>query len=204
VSTSPPSTCPDSCALKGNGCYAETGRVRWQWRAAERNGVAWLSFLAQVRYLPGGQLWRHNVAGDLPGEGNLINPLELGQLVRANKGKCGFTYTHYPMTPHNRAQVEAAVAQGFTINVSTDRASDAVALRQRGLKAPLVTILPIDAPNDQWLQGVRIVACPAEKTDKVQCSNCGLCQQPDRGYVIGFRAHGSSKRTVDVIARSSD
>ena len=32
VTTSSKNTCPDSCQLKGNGCYAEVGRVNIHWQ----------------------------------------------------------------------------------------------------------------------------------------------------------------------------
>ena len=47
-----------------------------------------------VRSLPERQLWRHNQAGDLPHTSGMINSL-LGQLVKANSGRRGFTYTHH-------------------------------------------------------------------------------------------------------------
>jgi hypothetical protein len=38
---------------------------------------------------------------------------------------------------------------------------------------------------------------PQEYLDRVNCGNCGgsvpLCARPDRGFIIGFTAHGSAK-----------
>ena len=65
---------------------------------------------------------------------------------------------------------------------------------------PTVVVLETTAPNVQELNNVKIVACPAEKSDKVTCESCALCYNSKRNYIIGFRAHGSSKRKVELIA----
>ena len=64
-------TCPDSCALKGAGCYAETGPIHWHWRKLNNTGAGYSldQLCGLIRSLPGAQLWRHNAAGDLPGNG---------------------------------------------------------------------------------------------------------------------------------------
>jgi hypothetical protein len=53
----------------------------------------------------------------------------------------------------------------------------------------------------QTIDGVKIVACPAEKTERINCSKCMLCAK-DRDYVIGFRAHGKRKKKVQKIIES--
>jgi hypothetical protein len=95
VSTSGAATCPLSCPLRGNGCYAELGKIAIHWRkiSAGARGYSWDAFLDKVRALPRGQLWRHNQAGDLPGTGDTLDVPALLELVAANKGRRGFTYT---------------------------------------------------------------------------------------------------------------
>ena len=66
---------------------------------------------------------------------------------------------------------------------------------------PIVTLLPLDAPNVQYTSGVKVVACPADKSDKISCANCGLCALSDRDYVIGFRVHGAQKKKAGIIAK---
>jgi len=96
VSTSPNSTCPQSCPLRGNGCYAEAGPLSWHFRKVSEGGrgVPWADFLNLLSSIARGSLWRHNQAGDLPGEGDDIDSKMLSQLVKANSGKRGWTYTH--------------------------------------------------------------------------------------------------------------
>lgn len=198
---SPRTTCPDSCGLKGNGCYAENAPLVWAWDKDETRGISWDELLLKIRKIPAGSLWRHNEAGDLPTGGfNLIDWEKLEQLVRANKSKRGFTYTHYPVEAggHNHSLIVHAIAGGFTINVSADNVLIADRYVAAGL--PTVVVLPMNAENVSYTPaGNKIVACPAEKSDKVTCATCGLCQIADRPYIIGFRAHGTRKKTAERV-----
>lgn len=204
VTRSPGTTCPDNCVLKSNGCYAENAPLAWHWAADTTKGITWEELIYKIKHLPRGQLWRHNEAGDLPaGFKDNIDWEKLQDLIRANKGKKGFTYTHYPIKPGltNHILIVGAISQGFTINASADNMAMADVYRNLGL--PTVVILPIDAANVSYTPaGNKVVACPAEKSDKVTCASCALCQEPYRNYIIGFRAHGSHRKTVEkIIAR---
>ncbi|HEY2474799.1 MAG TPA: hypothetical protein VGI19_08340 [Candidatus Cybelea sp.] len=126
VSTTAKASCGD-CPLKGNGCYADKGPLALFWSKVSdgKAGGDFAAFLEQIAALPAGQLWRHNQAGDLPGEGNAIDGAALAELVTANSGKAGFTYTHKPMTTENAAAVAAANRDGFTINLSGNNVAHA-------------------------------------------------------------------------------
>jgi hypothetical protein len=197
VSTHGAQTCPDACALKGNGCYAEHSfnlRNRWKAITSGKAGGNWASFIAEVKLLAKGQLWRYAQAGDLPGLGNEIDAAALRQLIKANKGKRGFTYTHKPLNAENLALIKEANANGFIVNLSADNVHHGVKLaRETGL--PVAALMPTNAPNVQVVDGARVVACPAEKSKKVTCATCALCAQP-RDYVIGFRAHGNGRKKL--------
>ncbi|ALF51476.1 hypothetical protein K5_154 [Pseudomonas phage K5] len=204
VSTSHNGTCPDACPLKAKGCYAAYGptAIHWKKLSNGERGVEWKEFLQQVQSISRGDLWRHNQAGDLVGQDDIIDGITLMELVKANKGRRGFTYTHYPMNNFmNRQHVLSANRSGFTINLSGNNVAHADELADLNI-APVVTILPMDAENVSFTpKGRKVVACPAEKSDKVNCKSCGLCQVADREYIIGFRAHGTAKKTVDLIAK---
>lgn len=198
VTRSPQVNCPDSCSFKGNGCYAENAPLVWAW---EKDAMSWEKMLWNVKRLGVGQLWRHNEAGDLPGVApEYLDPDKMDQLVFANKGKRGFTYTHYdPARGHNRELIRTANQSGFTINVSADNLTQADVYRH--LDLPTVVVLPRNAPNVSYTPaGNKVVACPAEKSERVTCARCALCQKADRNYIIGFRAHGPRKKTVERIA----
>lgn len=190
---SPASTCPDSCALKGNGCYAENAPLVWAWTDDADKGCDFDALLMKIRRIPVGNLWRHNEAGDLDFE-------TLERLVAANSGRRGFTYTHHVPTqnPRRLADLRAANAGGFTINVSADNVL--IADRYVALGLPTVVVLSQKAPNVSYTPaGNKIVACPAEKSEKVTCATCGLCYLSKRDYVIGFRAHGTRKKTAERV-----
>lgn len=201
VSTTSRDSCPSTCRLLGAGCYAENFPLVSHWNKVDQRGMDAAIFLKEIKRLPKGQLWRHNQAGDMPSEDGIMDSTFLYSLISANKRKKGFTYTHHLLNPTNVNLIHYSNKNGFTINASTDNVTDGIAAYRMGL--PTVTILPLDAPNEQIVDGVKIVACPAEKSKRVQCSNCALCQIPDREYIIGFRAHGTRARTVDLIARDN-
>lgn len=204
VSTSSRETCPDACPLKGNGCYAESGPMMIHWHQVNlgTRGLGWQEFLEEVRKFPPGELWRHNQAGDLPGIGNDIDVTALGQLVHANQGRAGWTYSHKPMTSaKNRRAINEANENGFTINLSADTLKEADELAELKI-APVVVVLPIDSPRSLRTPAGRIVmVCPAEESEHVTCARCKICQKRDRGFIVGFRAHGTGKAKVEAIAK---
>ena len=199
VSTSGNATCPDACPFKKNGCYADSGPLSMHWAqvSAGARGTNWNSFCESIGNLPGGQLWRHNQAGDLPGTGNTIDANMLAALVIANHGKRGYAYTHKPLTRANQKAIRDANQQGFTINLSANNLDDADTLASLEI-APVVVILAHDG-NTRTPQGRTVVQCPAQTRD-THCSKCGLCQKQNRP-IVGFTAHGSGKSKVEAIAR---
>lgn len=199
VSTTSSDSCPQACSFRGNGCYAESGPLAIHWRRVGRAGMDLDAFCASIRALPDGQLWRHNQAGDLPGNGNRIDSRALAKLVKANRGRRGFTYTHKPVTDsRNHSAVSKANQQGFTVNLSADNLQAADRLKSLGI-GPVVTVLPsTQTTNTRTPAGNLVVVCPAVTHD-VPCSECGLCAWADREVIIGFPAHGSSKKRVDAL-----
>ena len=203
VSSSPKSTCPDNCPLKDkNGCYGDNFPMALHWNkvSTDQRGGSFTDLCDTVKTIPDNTLWRHNQVGDLPGSNNRINVRQLAQLVAANAGKKGYTYTHKPMTPHNLKAVQLANDKGFTINLSANNIKHADELMELGL--PVATMLPIDSPKKQLSpNGHRLVTCPATYQDKTKCTDCGLCQVADRDFIIGFPVHGASKAKANLIAK---
>ena len=194
VSVSNRGTCPPSCPLLKNGCYAEGYYTQLHWDKVTngKRGTNWNEFINSIKALPKRILWRHNVSGDLVGSNDVIDAPALAQLVQANKNKNGFTYTHYPMSNDNNIQaVKMANNGGFTVNLSADNLKQADDYKALHI-GPVVVVVGEDCkkitftPNNH-----KIVVCPAQTSDKVNCSSCGLCQKQDRDYIIGFRVHGT-------------
>lgn len=200
-------SCPKACPLRGKGCYAEAGWLGMHWRKIARGGkgLSLSQFLAAIRTLPKGTLWRHNQAGDLPGDGKRIDVAKLGLIIGAASGTRGFTYTHYPMTDaaNRKAVAMANACAALTINLSANNLTEADELAALDV-GPVAVVLPshVDGASTRTLQtpqGRRVVVCPATYRDEVTCASCGLCAVKKRP-IIGFPAHGSSRLKVSRIA----
>lgn len=93
-------TCPDACSLKKNGCYADHGPLQMAWKRVDKgegNATDFDGICEKISALPKRSLWRYAVAGDLPGENNVVSHEDLAKLVKANKGRRGFSFTHKPV-----------------------------------------------------------------------------------------------------------
>ena len=197
VSTTERDSCPTDCAMRA-GCYAASGPLALHWAAvsAGTRGTSWGEFTQAIASLPDGQLWRHNQAGDLPQVDGTIDAVKLGQLVAANQGRRGFTYTHH-LDRASLAWVRHANAWGFTVNLSANDLHDADALAETGA-GPVVVVLPsTQTENTTTPAGRRVVVCPATQRDDVSCATCQLCQR-QRSTIVGFPAHGTRKRVIDI------
>jgi hypothetical protein len=203
VTTSSRSTCPSTCSFKGNGCYAENFPLSLHWnRVTAGKGLSWADFVDEVSRFKAGQLWRHNQAGDLPGAGDVIDGVALRQLVKANRGRRGFTYTHYPPTAANLRALRHANKNGFTVNLSADSLADADRLAPLGL--PLVVVVPEGWTGRQTPGGRKVTLCPAQHKEYVTCATCQLCQNAGRNAIVAFEAHGARRKTVTLISRARE
>ena len=199
------------------------------WRAVDKGrGDGWRehmrdldAVLAKRRERVGvGAPWRMNQAGDLPGRSDRIDAARLAEVaeVNARHGARGFTYTHKPtravdvadavadpgaLAAANRAAIADALARGFTINLSANSPSHADALADLDL-APVVVLLPRDAaPTSTTPGGRKVIVCPAQQREDINCATCQLCARATRTVVVGFRAHGSGAKRVESIASTT-
>lgn len=217
VSTSGRETCPTDCAFYAKECYALGGPLGALWRGltmAEPNSsftngrgtiktIDWDELCKRVSKLLPTQLWRHNQAGDLPKVHGTakIDRAKLLKLAKASRGKRGFTYTHHNVLQDldNRQAVADAVAEGFIINLSANNLRHADMLAGLNI-APVAVVVPMDVKeNTKTPEGRKVVICPATIRDDVTCADCGLCARA-RDFIIGFPAHGVSKRAASAIA----
>ena len=221
VSTSSQNTCPDACPLKKNGCYADGGPLFMFWRKVtqKQRGVEYRNFIKEIENLPLGAFWRHNQAGDLMPQKNTkkISLTKLRQLYKANDGKKGFTFTHFDCLKYkdNRTAIQESNENGFTVNLSGNDLHHADVLADLDI-GPVVSILPIEYERKKTetvqdyrerLKSLRtvtkskrkIVVCPATYLDSMTCKKCKLCAKSDRSAIIGFPAHGVSKKKAQSI-----
>lgn len=204
VSTTEAQSCPKVCPFKKSGCYADGGPLALFWGKVSRGdaGVSWGEFCGQIAGLPEGQLWRHNQAGDLPTtDGVHINASELFELINANKGRKGFTYTHHdPKAAANDLLIAKANAEGFTVNLSGNNLAHADELASLAV-GPVVAVVAEDHPEHSLTPaGRKVVVCPEQTGKAKSCATCALCQKANREVIVAFRAHGVSKRKAIAIA----
>jgi hypothetical protein len=175
VSTTEAKTCWKGCAFFQAGCYAAGGpiNIHWSLVTALKRGVAYAAFLSSICRLPRGQLWRHNAAGDLPGVNSAIDLEAFAALVKANKGRRGFTYTHKPVIQSkgvpakvvkaNAEAIKSANNNGFTVNLSANNPAHADRLAELQI-GPVVVVLPAaQISNTMTPAGRKIVICPADE-----------------------------------------
>ena len=203
TTTSDRSTCWTGCPFYNKGCYAKSGPQNIHWKAvsAGERGYEWDQFLKLVRKLQRGQLWRHNVSGDLPViSDGVIDGNKVVELAESNRGRKGYTYTHHPLTETNLGVIKYANAAGFTVNVSTESVEVADKVMTEH-KIPAVAVVN-STKTDRFYKtesGRKVITCPATIHENVTCATCGLCQQSDREFIIAFPAHGNAKKTVNEI-----
>ncbi len=197
VSTTERDSCPSDCSMKKE-CYAASGPLALHWAAVsmKTRGTSWAEFCDTIARLPDNQIWRHNQAGDLPQQNGTIDAVKLGQLVAANNGKRGFTYSH-----HRDAEsinwIRHANAWGFTVNLSANDLIDADYLAEQNA-GPVVVVLPsTQNENTKTPAGRPVIVCPATQRDDVSCATCQLCQR-QRAAIVGFPAHGARHRVINL------
>ena len=207
VTTTEEKSCPPSCPLKFvvvdgvkklGPCYANYGPTAQRWHEVNSFSENWSDVMDQIATLPANDLWRHNQAGDLPGDGELIDKPKLRQLVRSNRGKRGFTYSHKHSYAKQRTQIRWANENGFTVNLSADNLDHADKLADFEV-GPVCVTLPYDfkGTKTDTPQGRAVRVCPAQYKD-TNCKDCGLCQKQNRKVIVGFISHGPAKRRLGL------
>lgn len=194
-------TCPPSCPFFNSGCYGEASLLRHHWRRTAATGLNWKQFCQHISDLPPGTIWRHNEVGDLPGVGEETDFVRLMQLVAANFGKRGFTYTHKRGFELLSA-VKTACLYGFAINVSADNLRQADDFFDEGVPVVVVISSTVQTRNFETPRGRRVVVCPATYSE-ITCQQCKLCAVVHRKSIVGFPAHGGRKNLVSKIVRTT-
>lgn len=199
-------SCPKSCPLMGEGCYAQLGNVgiyshRLDEEAtgmsaleAARSEAAVIDSAYKGGPVPSGRPLRLHVAGDsrtLAGT-RLIN----NAVVRWKKrggGDC-WSYTHVWQT------VPRQTWSNVSILASVSNTAEVPEARKQGY-APAIVVDTHPSDKAYTLEGsdVKWIPCPAQ-TREVGCSDCKLCFNADRLYDgnfgIAFSVHGVRKETL--------
>jgi len=208
-------TCPNACPFKTvyhsngrierKGCYGDCGGpIFMHWNRID-SGQTGISFDAMVERVEKdrslSRMKRFFDVGDLPGYGNRINYRQLMRLANAASQGDSIAFTHKPLTPYNTRAIQDAIGAGFCVNLSTNNLihADEVARLATG---PVATVLPSDCTDPiVWTPSGREVRQCRHATEGLICADCGWCSKVKRGFIVGFAAHGSMKKTVDTIVR---
>jgi hypothetical protein len=214
VSMTDRSSCPDACPMREKGCFANGWPLSLHWDRLPETGLTQKQFERALRKLPWYSLWRHDQAGDLPGEGDNIDREALLGIIEAadSRGVKGATYSHKPLEHgDNLAILREIRVRGLVVNVSANSPAHLDQLMRLAPDLEYAALIPEEAGKVTLTEdGNKIVWCPAQwmklKGVKLTCADCGngrpLCWRRDRNYAIGFKAHGPWKRWVEAMIRS--
>lgn len=197
----PTSHCPDSCKLKGNGCYAQGGRVAIvnnrlvkQAKGLSTEQVATLeaNALDAAKINPLGL--RVHVSGDCrtPKAAKILAAAV--RRWRKRGGGPAWSYTHAWRV------VEREDWKGVSVLASVETHEQARQALARGY-APARVVASFPNGARAWTQGeVTYVPCPAQTRENVTCASCKLCWRADdlraRTHAIAFKAHSSGAKKV--------
>ena len=207
--SAPAINCPDSCPLKGNGCYAENFPLALQWLKQQAGTSPWsctweglLGKLKRVAKHAKVRMWE---AGDFPVTvTGAMDPLKLLQLTEALRGKRAWAYTHH--IPGLIGDVTAdfirsARSRGFTINLSFDN-KEVVMDAYMNQGHSCVLAVPSTETRRGWRTpgGNRVRVCPAHfRPGEVSCASCDLCHTRPADLAIAFPAHGTKAKSADQV-----
>jgi hypothetical protein len=176
------SSCPTTCPLMGNGCYA-SGRI---FGIPRKYGSADnVAVLALITSLKPGQGLRLNVSGDflgLDGEPDVdyIDACNRVATERPDVKIIAYTHAWRTLTPSMFA---------FGVNASCESAAEVAEARAAGWGTVMV-----NGPVGETIDGSRVVRCPAEYRDDTTCASCMLCAKtPGLDTTVSFTAHGAGK-----------
>lgn len=201
-------TCPKSCKLMGNGCYAVLSYVgivnsRLTKKADNLSAVKVAKLEAQAidNAYGGGPIPKYrdlriHVSGDSRTiKGTKIINAALGRWKKRG-GDSVFGYTHaWKHVPRNTWSNASVLA-------SVDSIKDVIDARNAGY-APAIVVPDFTTSRAFKLSGsdTTWIPCPAETKDKnIACADCRLCMKADwlfstnRG--IAFAAHGVQKEKI--------
>lgn len=207
-------TCPDSCSLKGTGCYAQYGNVAIQVNRiddAYKGAPADTLTLArrearQIRESFEGGPIPHDGEGDVRAlrihvSGDARTPSAARELASAawNWVKRGggnvWSYTHA------WKQVKRNVWGAVSVLASIEDPKLASQVRRQGY-APALVVPTHPADGKAWKDssGNTWIPCPAQTRETVSCVDCKLCWRADslfeRRAGITFAAHGVKQKSL--------
>lgn len=199
-------SCPNSCALKAEGCYAQLGHTGIQVHRLDNqaDGMSALDLArAEAKAIdnsykggpvPAGRDMRLHVSGESRTvTGSRIINKAIGRWKQRGGGDC-WSYTHA------WKNVSREEWSNVSMLASIDSIAEVKAARKQGY-APAMVVADFDSPKAFKVKGcdTKWIPCPAQ-TKEVGCTDCRLCFDADRlhdgNFGIAFAAHGIKKNTI--------
>ena len=193
-------SCSESCPLRGNGCYAEAGRVgiitKQTGKAAEREQLTKLEIAeiegAAVDLLSGKLPLRLHVVGDCDSDQAATVVASAAERYHRKAGSRVWGYTHSWRT----VDYAGWDVEGVAMRASCESTAQIPDAHARGFAA-VVVVDQHPESGRAWTsdQGDKIVPCP-EQTRGVTCADCRLCWSNDKAITVAFAAHGPKRDAV--------
>lgn len=204
--TSIQATCPTSCTLKGNGCYAQSSFVGITSSRLDKESSGFSALQvarAEAKAIdgaynggpvPAGRDMRIHVAGDSRTvTGTRIINKAVGRWKERGGGDC-WSYTHA------WKNVSRDEWSNVSILASVSCVEEVAEARKQGY-APAIVVPEFNGDKAFQLEGsdTKWIPCPAQ-TRGVGCTDCRLCFNADRlhegNFGIAFEAHGVKKNAI--------
>jgi hypothetical protein len=199
-------TCPDSCGLKGKGCYAQTGYVGITNARLNKSGQSDPSRIAREEAIlidqsfdsksAGGKIIRLHVSGDSRTRKGTTYLANAAKRFLQKGGEFVYSYTHAWKT------VPRKFWGKVSIMASCDSFADANLAMKSGY-APTTVVQKFPSTKAFTVPGSSVtwIPCPSQTIDRT-CSQCKLCMRADylhsKQMGIAFEAHGSSKKKIKL------
>jgi len=194
-------TCSSDCpfvVLDDNGmmtdkrtCYAATGPGGGAFALVNRLGRGVDPELEKIYHQsPPGAVVRHLVSGDLD-----VHYIRAANSLHSMRPDLeGYGYTH-----HWRI-LNPSVIKGWVVNASCETTGDVKQALEEGWQCVIESPTD-DSLHGQRIEGRRVVTCPAQRDDRVKCSDCTLCRTDSKTRpIVEFLLHGGhQKRNHDML-----
>lgn len=188
-------SCPDTCPLIGDGCYAH-GRL---FSFPQRYGHSDIPAIVDrmIAEVPIGGMVRFEVTGDVMTVDGKVDWEWIRGCNRFAKMRPDVRIIRYT---HSWQKVNAE-RFAYPVNASCESPTEVEQAISRGYEAVIVLTGEDDELIGQKIAGKRVIICP-EQSKGVTCTQCRLCSKP-RNSIIGFLPHGPSRRKAAAsVARS--
>jgi hypothetical protein len=194
-------SCPKSCALKDNGCYAQLAFVGIHVSRLNKDAIDARSTARDearaireaIKLEKNVRPLRLHVAGDCRTD-------EAAKILSAATKDWNnpvWTYTHAWKDVKRNSW-----GKHISVLASVDNAKDLKRAKSRGYAAAVV----VDKfPNKKAFDfhGFKAIPCPNQTHENVTCESCKLCTRDsflkEANTIIAFEAHGSMKRKLPVV-----